>query len=248
MSEDWDFYLLSVDDKPASIFVDLGIAKEAPLRSLPFMAYLRVYMKAPRPDGLSSREEFDTLKAIEDSFGEGLTNDGRTIYVGRNTSDGCRDIYFYTAQPDGWSDRVTRLMQLFVGYEFDCGHRDDPEWKTYFEFLYPSGGDRQRIENRRVCDALEQHGDLLTQKREIDHWAYFPNASARASFVERALRLGFRLRSMSEPAKAGDQYGVRLYRIDVPARESIDDVTISLFQLAAEHGGEYDGWETQVIT
>jgi hypothetical protein len=53
---------------------------------------------------------------------------------------------------------------------------------------------------------------------------------------------------MSEPAKAGDQYGVRLYRVDVPARDSIDDITAPLFQLAAELGGEYDGWETQVVS
>jgi hypothetical protein len=247
MSDDWDFYFLRVEDKPASIFVDLGIAKEAPIRSLPVMAYLRVYMKAPRPDGLSSREEFEALKAIEDSFAGGLTDDGETTYVGRNTSDGCRDFYFYTAQPENWHSRVSQFMQLFAPYEFDCGHRDDPEWQTYFGFLCPSGGDRQRIENRRVCDALEQHGDAVTRKREIDHWAYFPNGNARAAFVERAQRLGFRLRSMSEPTKAGEQYGVRVYRTDVPARGSIDDVTLPLFELAAELGGEYDGWETKVI-
>jgi hypothetical protein len=247
MSDDWDFYFLRVEDKPASIFVDLGIAAEAPIRSLPVMAYLRVYMKAPRPDGLSSREEFEALKAIEDSIEGGLTDDGETLYVGRNTSDGCRDFYFYMAAPAGWSERVTRFMQLFAGYEFDAGHRDDLAWQTYLEFLYPAEAERERIKNRRVCDALEQHGDALTQSREIDHWAYFPNPSARAAFLERAQRLGFRLRSMSEPAKAGDQYGVRLYRTDVPARDSIDDVTTPLSQLATELGGEYDGWETQVI-
>jgi hypothetical protein len=30
MSDHWNFYALLVDDQPASIFVDLGIAKNAP--------------------------------------------------------------------------------------------------------------------------------------------------------------------------------------------------------------------------
>ena len=248
MSENWDFYLLRVDDKPASIFVDLGVGREAPIKGLPFMAYLRVHMRAPRSDGLSSQEEFEALTSIEDAIEESLTSDGETIYVGRNTSDGCRDFYFYTAHPKDWHHRVNGLMQRFAPYEFDCGCRDDSEWKTYFEFLFPSDADRQRIQNRRVLHALEQRGDALEQEREIDHWAYFPTASARAAFVEAALEHGFRLRSMSEPAEAGAQYGAIVFRVDKPAPESIDDVTLPLFKLAAALGGNYDGWETEVVT
>ena len=33
MSDDWDFYSLRVDGEPASIFVDLGISEDAPIRS-----------------------------------------------------------------------------------------------------------------------------------------------------------------------------------------------------------------------
>ena len=245
MSENWDFYFLRVDDKPASIFVDLGIASEAPIKALPFMAYVRVYMKHPRSDGLSSQVEFDALTSIEDAIEVSLLDGGGTIYVGRNTCDGVRDFYFYTAQAQGWDGRANALMKSFAAYEFTSGCRSDSEWATYFDFLYPSDADRQRIENRRVCDALRERGDVLTDEREIDHWAYFPSLSARSAFIEQASGLGFRLRLMHEPERPGDRYGVQLFRIDVP--DDIDDVTLPLFQLATALGGEYDGWETQVI-
>jgi len=248
MSENWDFYFLRVDDKPASIFVDLGIASEAPIEALPFMAYVRLYMQHPRPDGLSSQEEFDALTSVERAIQRDLAGDGGILYVGRKTGDGVRDFYFYTAQSRDWDSRVKTLMGRFAAYEFDCGCRVDSEWQTYFEFLYPSDADRQRMKNSRVCEALQKHGDRLTDEREIDHWAYFPSASARSAFVEQASRLGFRLRSLSEPEKPGDRYGVRLFRVDVPTLDGIDDVTLPLFHLATELGGEYDGWETQVIT
>src|SRR5882672_6277035 len=147
MSDDWDFNFLRVDDKPASIFVDLGIAREAPIEALPVMAYIRVYMKNPRSDGLSSQEEFDALRSIEDAIKDVLTDGDKTLYVGRNTSDGVRDFYFYTTQAQEWDGRAKALMASFSAYEFDSGCRGDPEWKTYFAFLYPSNANRHRIEN-----------------------------------------------------------------------------------------------------
>jgi len=54
MSENWDFYGLQVDGQPASIFVDLGIVQSAPIPSHPAMGYLRLIMRQPREDGLSS--------------------------------------------------------------------------------------------------------------------------------------------------------------------------------------------------
>jgi hypothetical protein len=158
MAKDWDFYLCRVDDKPASIFLDLALARDAPIGDLPHMAYVFVSMNAPRPDGLSSKEEFDTLAAIEDALEQGLCTDFSTRYVGRNTSAGRRDFFYYTGRESGWKDRVAAVMRSFPAYDVDYGARSDPEWETYFRFLYPVPADHQRIMNRRVCFNLEKHG------------------------------------------------------------------------------------------
>jgi hypothetical protein len=86
MSDDWDFFSLRVDDQAASIFVDLGIRNLAPIRTHPLMGYLRVAMRRPREDGLSSQEEFDDLIALEDRVTADIVKNGTAIYVGRNTS------------------------------------------------------------------------------------------------------------------------------------------------------------------
>lgn len=90
MSDNWDFYAARIDDQPASIFVDLGAESAAPIASLGHMAYVRLYMKHPRPDGLSSSDEYDTLVGVEDAMEASLVGDD-VVYVGRNTSNGCRD-------------------------------------------------------------------------------------------------------------------------------------------------------------
>lgn len=245
MSDEWDFYFLRVDDQPASIFVDLGIVSEAPIAALPFMAHIRVYLRTPRPDGFPGDADFDVLEAIERAIERDLGPAGDARYVGRNTGDGVRDFYFYAARSQGWDARAKALMEPFAGYEFECGCRADPEWKTYFEFLYPSDVQRRQISNRHVCETLRKNGDLLAEGREIDHWAYFPNPGARSQFIAHASRLGFQLRAMREPDSPGEPYGVQLFRTDAP--DAIDDVTLSLLQLATALGGDYDGWETVLV-
>jgi hypothetical protein len=191
MSEDWDFYQLRVDDQPASIYCDIGIASAAPNPEFPFMAYLRLRMRTPRPDGLSSQEEYPALIEIEDKLSAAMASTD-TIYVGRNTSNSCRDFYFYRRNSHGWEQQTAKIMIHFSAYQYETGIRRDAEWGSYRDFLYLSGEDMQRIQNRRVCDSLEKQGDPLTANRDISHWAYFPDAASRNRFLARTEQLGFR--------------------------------------------------------
>jgi hypothetical protein len=129
MSDDWDFYSLRVDNLPASIFVDLGIGKEAPIRTHGAMAYLRLPMLHPRRDGLSSEEEFDDLIAIEDQLVPKVAQEGTAIFVGRNTSGGNRDFYFYVADTERFEHAIQLAMQQFPSYEYETGTREDPGCK-----------------------------------------------------------------------------------------------------------------------
>ena len=198
MSDDWDFFLLRVDSQPASIFVDLGIEKEAPIRSHSTMGYLRVLMRLPRQDGLSSQEEFDDLIALENHVTAKIIQDGTAIFVGRNTSSGNRDFYFYVTDPKKFEKAAKAAMREFPAYTYETGARADQEWRTYFDFLYPSEIDYQRIMNRRVCQHLKKNGDNASNERKIDHLALLPNP-AGASCICR-LRSGRGVRRRERPS------------------------------------------------
>lgn len=245
MSDDWDFYFCTVEDRPASIFVDLGVAAEAPIASLPVMGSVRVRMRAPREDGLSSQDEFEALSTLEDAL-ETLQVDGTAAYVGRNTSGGYRDFYFYLGTAAHWRQRVADVMAGFAEYGFEAGTWDDPGWTAYFDFLHPSEENRERIQNRRTCEVLEKQGDPLDRERPIDHWAYFPDRQSRDAFNAEAEALGYRIEELIEP-EGGHGCGVRLSSHGRPSLQEIDDLTLPLFRAARAHGGEYDGWETQVL-
>ncbi|MES2318008.1 MAG: DUF695 domain-containing protein [Pseudomonadota bacterium] len=245
MTENWDFYFCNVDHKPGSIFVDLGALELLPVATHPVMAYLRLRMCTPRPDGLSSNEEYDRLLAIEHAL-EKLCVEGDTIYVGRCTTNGCRDFYFYTVEGLAWDELIGAFMAAFPDYQFQVGCRDDPSWSSYCSFLYPNEATRHGMRNRRVCTELERHGDPLLVAREIDHWAYFPEVNGRDKFVAKTVQLGFAVRGLSTSEHDG-MHCAQLWRLDLPNMSDIDDVTLPLFDLAAESGGQYDGRESVVL-
>ena len=244
MSENWDFYFRQIEGKAASMFVDLGIVSQTPIAALPNMAYIRLFMNAAREDGLSSPEEFDALIGIEDAMEERLVNE-ETAYVGRSTHDSCRDFFFYVANMDDWPFRVSDFMQSFAAYRYEVGNREDADWSLYLEYLYPEPAERQSIENGRVCDALERNGDGLSKPREIDHWISFSSSHNLENFLTDSSLLGFSIRQISE--RDGTHWA-QIWRIDIPTRKGIDDVVAEIITLAVRHAGEYDGWESVVMT
>jgi regulator of RNase E activity RraB len=247
MAEEWDFYICQMDSKPASIYLNLKAASDTAIADNPYSAYVRVYMRNPREDGLSSNEEFDQLVAIEDAVIDGLAAAKLATFVGRITSDGCRDLYFYAPTEKGIEPAVHGLMAAFSDYEYETGGRPEPDWETYLNFLYPTAEDYQRIQNRRVCSALEKAGDAFTVERPIEHWVYFPAEDAQQRFVKEALELGYQLDDAFGPTADDARYGVRVSCNAIPSFAEIDGLTVPLFRLAQEYGGDYDGWETQVV-
>lgn len=153
MTEDWDSYLMNMDGKPASIFLDLALAARAPVANYPTMAYLRVAMLRPRIDGLSSPVEFNDLIALGNACVAQASAGGAAIFAGRNTSDGDRDYFFYVRDAGEFEERVRAAMTEFPAYRYEIGTRDDPAWTVYLEFLHPSPAELERMKERRTTEA-----------------------------------------------------------------------------------------------
>jgi hypothetical protein len=245
--DDWDFYYCRVDDKPASIYLDLGAIEQVPVAALPYMAFIRLRMREPRPDGLSSQTEFGTLCALEDHLVATLLSD-EVQYLGRCTTNACRDFVFYIANAEAWPGCVAASMQAFPDYGYEVGARPDPDWSAYTGYLYPGERDMHIIHSRRVCQALEERGDKLDAPREIDHWLHFASPQALSAYVQAVVPQGFAVRSQSSEPDAEGRYALQIWRTDVPGYAAINEITLPLFDLAQAGEGAYDGWEAVVVS
>lgn len=157
-----------------------------------------VYFERPRPDGLSSSEEFDKLVALEDTLQAALEKKCGGVLSGCITTDGRREFYFYGSTPESFEETVKQSVGLSHGYKFDCGKQEDLAWAQYLNVLYPSDKQRQLIENRKLMDLLTEKGDKLELARDVHHWAYFKNQTDRKSFRDAIQVLGYRIESENE--------------------------------------------------
>jgi uncharacterized protein (TIGR01619 family) len=244
MTDNWNSYALLVDGEPASIFVDIGIARSAPLPGYDDMAYLRVAMRNARPDGLSSEAEFDDLISLERHVVGEIEAKTPSVYVGRNTSGGTRDFFFFVKDAPAFGSVARSALSNFPAYRFEIGGSRDPQWTTYWNFLYPSAEKLQRMKNRDLLDRLAKRRDRPDIARQIDHFAYFGDEAGRAAFADHVRAQGF---SVNQPtAQTAGKFPLEFRRSDRPS--DMDDVTIALLRGARQHGGEYDGWACPVVT
>lgn len=245
--EEWEFYFSNVNDKLASIMVDLGLRTVAPMTDKPNVVWVSVKMNNPREDGLSSQEESGILGDIEDALIDKIISKHNSIYVGRLTSSGDRDLYFYFGDTTLYDKTISEVMVAYPKYQFDFGAKEDKNWGGYFDFLYPLPQQFQSIQNRRVIDQLQKGGDKLTKERDVFHWIYFKSDSDREKFLEKIKNDNFSVVDKGSDKSWGEfAYRLQIKRVDKVDQNSVDEYVIYLWKIANEIGGEYDGWETSI--
>ncbi|AZA47061.1 DUF695 domain-containing protein [Chryseobacterium carnipullorum] len=245
--EEWDFYFSNVNDNLGSLFVDLGVREVAPIKDKPNIVWVSIRMNNPREDGLSSQEESGILADIEDALVARIISEHNAVYVGRLTSAGDRDLYFYFGDTILYDKTISEVMVAYPKYEFDYGSKEDKEWDDYFDFLYPTPQQFQSIQNRHVIEQLEKNGDSLNKAREVDHWIYFQTETDRETFLQKISNDGFSIVDKDYDKELDETpFKLHIKRIDYVDQNSVDVYVIYLWKLANELNADYDGWETSI--
>jgi uncharacterized protein (TIGR01619 family) len=247
MTDNWKPYICNVNGRLASILVNLGLRNSVPISSKPWLLWVWVYSQAPRPDGLSDSKEAPTLYKIEDALTSALTRECQTILSGRITTEGRREFYFYGETKGRFSKAVTEALNGFEGYRFDVGEQEDPSWNQYLNVLYPSVENLERIANMDLLDELVKKGDVLTVPREVQHWMSFRSEQSRGLFREAVTTAGYGI--MGETLSDGEfPFGISVTRTQSIEQKVIDQTVIELLRLCHTFNGDYEGWETPVVT
>jgi hypothetical protein len=243
MSDEWLFYPCQMGEHRASIFFDHGIRETINQSAPSQLLKVRLTFKDPRPDGLSSSEEYPALVAAEDAL-QALVDAHGSIYVGRVTVAGHRYFHIFTSETDAtWSSKLGDLGELH-GYDLQFVLSSDPQREGYWRDLFPSEGDSQVIMDMRTLDALAKQGDNGAMSRRVEHWAYFPTSAAAEQFSLWVQGQGYGLGDVG--ATDDGQQRVRFFHDGSCELPDITSRTVVLRRKASELGGDYDGWETPV--
>lgn len=248
--DEWDFYPGRVDDAPASIMLNLWFRKVAPIRGFDTVYVADYEMVAPADHGMGAPEEAERMQPIEDA----LTAAAKALglyHVGRLRNHGAWQIAFY-----GCAGLKSQFDDLVEDALDDAGggwlahELESPDWHYYLEFLCPDAERWQWMKDRSVIEQLEKHGDNLKQPRPVAHWIYFKSAEARDAFETAVRRENFDV--SAHPDEAPDDtkefpHRSHVERVDSVQLNDLHAVVWDLRLLAEQHGGDYDGWETQVV-
>lgn len=245
---EWNFYTFTEDDTLTSIATDLNLKTIAPINEQDYAITVSIKIICPYDNGVANNEEAEILWNIEDEIFALLDNDHINYsFVGRFTSNGFRDLYFYAANAPLVEKLITSALSSFPDYTFSLSHKLDNEWSTYFNFLHPTPMQIRIIHNKAVLEQLEKGGDDLTKEREVFHWIYFHTENNLKQFEEYALTQNFKIASRGKEDNSDEfQYMISISRVDKVSYNEINEYTLVLWNKAKELNGLYDGWETSI--
>lgn len=202
-------------------------------------------MKNPKENGLSSNEEFEILRKIEDKLNIQLCDKDAAINIARITCNSKRVFVYYSTT--SCSEKVKESFEGFQSYKYELHEENDEQWEFYKDVLYPSEEEHQWIKDRSVVAQLERLGDPLSIKRDVHHWIYFKNIEDREKFKIEISKEGYSLVERNNELDVDEgSFGLHIVRDDKVDLESINEVTISLLRKAKNFGAKYDGWEARV--
>ena len=97
----------------------------------------------------------------------------------------------------------------------------------------------------QVLNQLEEAGSDLSKPHEIEFFLYFPDEASANEAAASIRGQGFVVEVM--PPMAGSDWLCFATRTLVPKLEDIVAIGREFTAIAEAHGGEYDGWGTQVV-
>ncbi len=244
IEQNWEFYFTNIDDKPASIALNLALKDILPIKKLPILSWISVKLNNPTENGLTTDEEAEILGNLEDEMLKLISGESN-IFMGRITNNGSRDFFFYCTNNESFKNSAQKIQNNFKNYHIEIGSKEDKNWQGYLD-IYPNEMDMQSISNRDVLAQLEKNGDNLEKPREVFHWIYFKSEKERENFLNIVSKENFSVVSKNLNKKDEFKYSLQIKRVDKVGYEFIDEYTLYLWKVAKENNGEYDGWETSV--
>ena len=83
--EEWSFYMTNIENKPASVYLNLGLYKLIPIKEKSSLCWISVKLNDKTENELTTNDESKILFEIEDKILEKI-NSNNSLYVGRITN------------------------------------------------------------------------------------------------------------------------------------------------------------------
>lgn len=247
-SDNWGMYFSNMGGNPAMTVFDDGIFERIDAVQLPNSIKVKLYLNDVRDDGLPNSKEGERLMQIGPIVEEAINMNGG-LFLGRVTTNSVRWNIGLAPEDASAIERALVLSSKKHDFRYEVYVDRDPNKSVYWEDLYPTDDDRQVMADMDVKRALSENGDDQHAERQVDHWVYFDNrddAERFAAWSSQQEYIDVEVVPQKEGILARTKWLVRMKHQGTMLLNDISHHTIKISNKAREHGGVYDGWETQV--
>jgi hypothetical protein len=143
----WNFYQTNINDQISSVYLNLDAKEDCETDSFDTLVWLFIKLRIDREDGLSHDDEFDALCAYEDDIDKHV-DESKTKFVGRVTTQGMRQFYFYTSDLESFKAEIDCASAKNKEYLYQTGSKKDLGWVQNDNVIYPGKYGLDQISSR----------------------------------------------------------------------------------------------------
>lgn len=189
-------------------------------------------------------ENFDSFEVFfetKESLIVALEHENRAVYAGSRVKDDWNEFYFYAKDAKKLETIISKMLKE-SGYKYESSVVKDAKWDFYQHNLFPSELEFCHIESDKIIFLLQEEGDKLDVKRDVEHYASFDTATQKERFVANALLCGFEFKD--DVSSEEFDHGVALVKEHTIQNDEVKNVVEELYELIKKEHGYYEGWST----
>ena len=138
----WRQSQIQLEDGLAHILIDDRFAKSVPVRELPCLNWIGVWLVKPPPhDTFVAPDEEPTFLSVERRLIEVAASlaSGWAVYCLRLLSRGIAEYYFYSRDSATLAGIVAEMKRHAPGYRIEHEAKTDSQWSEYSKYLKATG-------------------------------------------------------------------------------------------------------------
>lgn len=233
---DWLRYQWEWEQEPITVQVDLQY-----WQILPTLAYSHlIYVACAPKDAYAvtfSRSELRSQHELVKKLDASLQPD--TIYVGMIETRNLRQYYYYAQTPSLLTD-VTVLCRSQSKLRTTYGVVEEPNYTTYYRFLFPDDEKLQSVENEEFIKTVISKGGDIDLVRRISMRIAFPSFDGREAYITTLADHGLMLGVTETTEHATHPFCVTVYGYSTLHLLDLNRCTSRAIRSAAPFDGTLD--------
>lgn len=99
--------------------------------SYPWISVLKIQYNGEGNNGLPENKDYEKLNSIEDTAFQNLKNENGNLYIGRESADGVREIYFASKDFRAVSKTLQKIIKDNTEYKMSLEIYKDKYWQSF---------------------------------------------------------------------------------------------------------------------